>query len=220
MVSEISKIRTTTQSADGVSTLHPPRGQRALDLIIAIPLFVILLPVFAMIMIWIKCSSRGPIFFLQQRIGRFERPFFIIKFRTMIINAEHSGAQITIGLDPRITRCGYFLRKFKLDELPQLFNVFKGEMSLVGPRPEVPRYVERYTDEQRQILMLRPGITSPASINFKNESDLLAAKPNPEQFYQTELIPVKIRQDLEYARRATVWSDCAVLLKTFLRVLR
>jgi lipopolysaccharide/colanic/teichoic acid biosynthesis glycosyltransferase len=93
-------------------------------------------------------------------------------------------------------------------------------MSLVGPRPEVPRYVERYTDEQRQILMLRPGITSPASINFKNESDLLAAKPNPEQFYQTELIPVKIRQDLEYARRATVWSDCAVLLNTFLRVLR
>jgi lipopolysaccharide/colanic/teichoic acid biosynthesis glycosyltransferase len=138
----------------------------------------------------------------------------------MIINAQETGGQITIGRDPRITRWGYFLRKFKLDELPQLFNVIKGEMSLVGPRPEVPRYVELYTDEQRQILLLRPGITSPASINFKNESELLATHPNPEQFYQTELVPAKIRQDLEYARRATIWSDCAIILKTLLRIIR
>jgi lipopolysaccharide/colanic/teichoic acid biosynthesis glycosyltransferase len=220
MILETSKIRTTDRPADGVSTLHPPRGQRALDLIIAIPLLILLLPVFAVTLIWIKCSSRGPIFFVQRRVGQNERTFLIFKFRTMVINAEDMGAQITIGRDPRITRCGYFLRKFKLDELPQLFNVIKGEMSLVGPRPEVPRYVEQYSDEQRQILLLRPGITSPASINFKNESELLAAHPDPEQFYQSELVPAKIRQDLEYARRATIWSDCRVILNTLLRVLR
>src|SRR5262245_22953311 len=146
------------------SILTPGRAlvQRIFDLAIAIPLSLILLPFFIAMMIWIKLDSRGPAFFRQRRVGRFGRPFQIFKFRSMIVDAEYAGAQITIGRDPRITRCGHLLRKYKLDELPQLFNIIKGEMSLVGPRPEVPRYVALYTDEQRPVLALRPGITSPA----------------------------------------------------------
>lgn len=204
----------------GAPNTRPPRGQRILDLMIAVPVALLLLPVFVVIMLRIKHDSPGPLFFLQERVGRFGRPFMIYKFRTMVVDAERLGKQLTIGRDPRITRCGHFLRKYKLDELPQLFNVIKGEMSIVGPRPEVARYVELYTVEQRRILALRPGITSPASITFNNESELLAQHPDPEKFYRTELIPAKIKQDLGYAQRATVWSDCAVILKTLLRVLR
>lgn len=200
----------------------PPRsfaGQRIFDLLIAIPATLALSPLLALLAVWIRLDSRGPIFFRQERIGRFGRSFLIFKFRTMVVDAERRGAQITVGRDPRITRSGCFLRNYKLDELPQLFNIIKGEMSLVGPRPEVPRYVQLYTDEQRLILSLRPGITSPASIAYNHESELLASHPDPERFYRTELIPAKINQDLSYAQRATIWSDCVIMAKTFLRIL-
>ena len=143
----------------------------------------------------------------------------------MVVDAEKRGTQITIGRDPRITRSGHFLRKYRFDELPQLLNVIKGEMSIVGPRPEVPRYVAMYTNEQRQILAYRPGITSPASIEFSNENELLAQHlsstnpTDPETFYRTELMPAKIGKDLLYSRQATVRSDCLIIARTVARLL-
>jgi lipopolysaccharide/colanic/teichoic acid biosynthesis glycosyltransferase len=199
---------------------HPPRAQRLLDLLIALPAAALLAPLLAAIALLVKLDSPGPALFRQQRVGRFGRLFDILKFRTMVVNAEHVGAQITIGRDPRITRVGHFLRRHKLDELPQLLNILKGDMSLVGPRPEVPRYVALYNADQRRILAIRPGLTSPASIAFHNESELLAAHSDPEEFYRNQAMPAKIALDLHYARHATVWSDCAILARTFLRILR
>lgn len=208
--------------ADRTIQPYSSPARRVLDLLIAIPATLLLLPVFATIAIWIKFDSRGPVFFLQERIGRCGHPFRIFKFRTMVADAEQRGAQITIGRDSRITNSGHFLRKFRFDELPQLLNVLKGEMSIVGPRPEVPRYVALYNDEQRQILAFRPGITSPASITFSNESEILAQQAelaDPETYYRTELMPAKIALDLFYSNQATVWSDCAVIAKTAVRLL-
>lgn len=218
MATATSKFDLTDRTI--ISRSSPAR--RALDLLIVIPAMLLLLPVFAMIAIWIKFDSRGPVFFLQERIGRGGHPFQIFKFRTMVVDAEQRGTQITIGRDPRITPSGHFLRKYRFDELPQLFNVLKGEMSVVGPRPEVPRYVALYDDQQRQILAFRPGITSPASIAFSNESEILAqhADPaDPESYYRAELMPAKIAVDLLYSNQATVWSDCEVIARTAVRLL-
>ena len=195
-----------------------PRAKRAIDLMVAIPAAVLLSPLFIVTAVWIKLDSRGPVFFLQERVGQFGRLFRIFKFRTMAVDAEKRGPLITVGADYRITRSGRLLRKYKLDELPQLFNVIKGEMSLVGPRPEVPRYVELYTEDQRGILALKPGITSPASIAFSGESEILATQADPENFYRTQLMPAKIHEDLSYAKRATIFSDCAMIAKTFFRI--
>lgn len=200
--------------------LRPPRAQRLLDLAIALPLTLAISPLLAIVALWIKLDSRGPVLFRQERIGRFGVPFHILKFRTMVVDAERRGAQITVGRDPRITRAGHFLRRAKLDELPQLINVIKGEMSLVGPRPEVPRYVALYNREQRQILALRPGITSPASIAFHDENELLGWQDDPESFYRDEVMPAKLRVDLDYARRATLRTDCAIIARTLLRILK
>ena len=198
---------------------HSSSAQRLCDLLLAVPATIILLPVFALLAIWIKRDSRGPVFFLQERVGRGGQLFRIYKFRTMVSDAEQRGAPITVGRDPRITPSGHFLRRYRIDELPQLFNVLKGEMSIVGPRPEVPRYVALYTPEQRRILNFRPGLTSPASITFINESQLLAAQSYPEAFYCAELLPAKIEQDLRYVQQATIWSDCAVIAHTVRRLL-
>jgi lipopolysaccharide/colanic/teichoic acid biosynthesis glycosyltransferase len=220
MITATSKL----DLADQVIEPRSSRARRALDLLIAIPATILLLPVFAVIAVWIKFDSRGPIFFLQERVGRGGFPFRIFKFRTMVVNAEQIGAQITVGRDPRITPSGHFLRRHRFDELPQLLNVIKGEMSIVGPRPEVPRYVALYTREQRQILAYRPGITGPASIAFSNESEILARQAsletpaNPETYYRTQLMPAKIGIDLHYSRQATVWSDCAIIAKTIARL--
>lgn len=195
-----------------------PRAKRALDLIAAVLATALLSPLFAAIAIWIKLDSRGPVFFRQVRVGQFGKCFRIMKFRTMVVDAEDRGPQLTIGSDRRVTRSGQSLRRSKLDELPQLLNVMKGEMSLVGPRPEVPRYVELYSEEQRQILAFKPGITSPASIASRDEGKLLARQPDPEHFYCAELMPAKIREDLSYAQRATMWSDCAMIAKTVFRI--
>ena len=217
MVSATSKINLSDHTLKGASP-----ARRVLDLVVAIPAVIVLLPVFVVVAAWIKLDSRGPVFFLQERVGLGGRSFRIFKFRTMVTDAEQRGTQITIGRDPRITPSGHFLRKYRLDELPQLFNVLKGEMSIVGPRPEVPRYVAFYNDEQRQILNFRPGLTSPATIEFSNESEVLSqnADPaDPEAYYRTELMPAKIAIDLHYSLLATVWSDCAVIARTLVRLL-
>jgi len=181
---------------------------------------LVLWPVFLVIAVLIKLEDGGPVFYRQERIGYKGRPFKIWKFRTMVVNADKLGKPLTVGRDPRITRVGYWLRKFKLDELPQLLNVLLGEMSLVGPRPEVPQYVALYTPEQRKVLDLVPGITDPASIKFANEAELLAEASNPEKFYIEHIMPTKIRLNMEYASHATLWSDILVILKTLVRIVR
>lgn len=193
--------------------------QRIFDLIVSGSLLVAFSPLFLASMIWIRLDSSGPIFFLQERVGRHGRRFKIYKFRTMVTDAELRGAQITIGEDPRITRSGRLLRHYRIDELPQLLNVLKGDMSIVGPRPEVPHYVDEYTPEQREILSFRPGMTSPATVSLTGESILLGEQSDPESFYREHLIPVKISTDLEYSRKAGFISDLTVLLTTVRKLL-
>ncbi len=221
MLSTISKINASDAPRAEDDSIIEPRSslaKRAFDLAVAVPAASLLSPLLIAVAAWIKLDSRGPVFFRQERIGQSGRRFRIFKFRTMVVDAERQGSQLTVGADRRITRSGQFLRRFKLDELPQLLNVIKGEMSLVGPRPEVPRYVERYDQEQRRILAFKPGITSPASIAFSNESELLAQQPDPEDFYLSVLMPEKIRRDLNYAREATVLTDCALIAHTVPRI--
>jgi lipopolysaccharide/colanic/teichoic acid biosynthesis glycosyltransferase len=195
-------------------------GKRLFDLFWSTLGLLVLWPLFLIIAILIKLDDGGPVFYRQERVGYRGRPFKIWKFRTMIVNAEKVGKPLTVGRDPRITRVGYWLRKFKLDELPQLINVFLGEMSLVGPRPEVPKYVALYNAEQKRVLNLMPGITDPASIKFKDESELLAQASDPEKFYIEKIMPEKIRLNLEYAERATLWSDFLVILRTLVHIPR
>jgi lipopolysaccharide/colanic/teichoic acid biosynthesis glycosyltransferase len=194
--------------------------KRLFDIVASAIGLLVLWPVFLVIPVLIKLEDGGPVFYRQERIGYKGRPFKIWKFRTMVVNADKLGKPLTVGRDPRITRVGYWLRKFKLDELPQLLNVLLGEMSLVGPRPEVPQYVALYTPEQRKVLDLVPGITDPASIKFANEAELLAEASNPEKFYIEHIMPTKIRLNMEYASHATLWSDILVILKTLVRIVR
>jgi len=194
--------------------------KRAFDFIFsALGLFV-LFPAFFIIALMIKIEDGGPVLFIQKRIGYRGRPFFMYKFRTMVVDAEKKGNLLTVGGDPRITKSGRLLRKFKLDELPQLINVLKGEMSLVGPRPEVEKYVNLYTNEQREVLNLYPGITDPASIEYVNESELLAQSTDPEKLYIEKIMPEKIRLNLEYAREASCWADSLVIAKTLARIIK
>ncbi len=174
----------------------------------------LLSPLLLLVALAVKAEDGGPVFFRQVRIGRGGRPFGIWKFRTMVVDAERQGRSITVGQDPRITRIGRRLRATKLDEIPQLLNVLVGEMSLVGPRPEVPRYVDLYTESQRAILALRPGITDLASIKYRNESELLAEAENPDETYIQVLLPDKIRINLDYAVRANLRTDFLVILAT------
>ena len=174
---------------------------------------LLLSPVFAVIAVLIRLSSPGPVFFRGERIGRHGRPFRIVKFRTMREDAAAVGAGITAANDPRVTRVGRLLRHTKLDELPQLLNVLRGEMSLVGPRPEDPRYVALYSEEQRRVLRVRPGITSPASFQFRNEEALLSGA-DWERKYRDEIMPQKLRIDLAYVEAAGFWTDLALIWRT------
>ncbi len=211
----MNAMQTESPPAESYLQMAVPRGaKRCFDLALALPGVIALAPLFALLMVFIKLDSRGPSLFRQVRVGRHGRTFRIFKFRTMVADAESRGAQITVGADQRITRVGAFLRRTKLDELPQLLNVVKGEMTLVGPRPEVPRYVAQYGESEKPLLALTPGITSLASLQFRHESELLAAQADPETFYLTQVMPEKVRIDLAYARRATVMSDLAVIAKT------
>lgn len=189
-------------------------SKRLFDLFWSMLGLAVLWPLFLLIALLIKLEDGGPVFFRQERVGYKGRSFRIWKFRTMVVDAEKLGKPLTVGRDPRITRVGYWLRRFKLDELPQLINVMLGQMSLVGPRPEVPWYVALYTPEQRKVLEIVPGITDPASIAYRYENDLLACSPDPERTYIEEIMPEKIRLNLEYAIRATFWTDMMVILRT------
>jgi lipopolysaccharide/colanic/teichoic acid biosynthesis glycosyltransferase len=188
--------------------------KRLFDIICAGLGLLVLSPLGVLIALLIKLSDRGPVFYSQTRIGQFGKPFRIWKFRSMVVNADKMGAHITKDKDPRITRIGRFLRKTKLDELPQLWNVLVGEMSLVGPRPEVPRYVERYTPEQREILNYKPGITDLASVLFRNEEELLRGTADVERFYVQYCLPRKIELNRRHADRASVLQDVWVILQT------
>jgi lipopolysaccharide/colanic/teichoic acid biosynthesis glycosyltransferase len=193
--------------------------KRLLDVCFSLIGMLILLPVFLIVAIWIKLDSPGSIFFRQVRVGQFEREFHIYKFRTMVTNAEQMGDPLTIAQDQRITHCGRFLRKSKLDELPQLFNVIKGDMSLVGPRPEVPKYVAFYNPEQRRVLGVRPGITDLASIEFRYESELLATFADPEHAYIHEIMPKKLAISLQYVDCHNPMMDVQIILQTLSKVI-
>lgn len=176
---------------------------------------ILLSPLFLVLAIWIKADSKGPVFYRQIRVGRYNRDFRIFKFRSMRAGSD-TGSLITIGgRDPRITRSGYFIRKFKFDELPQLINVFVGDMSLVGPRPEVRHYVNYWTPKQMHVLDVRPGITDPASIKFLNENELLEKAEDPEKYYIEVIMQEKIRLYLEYVEKHNFFYDLALIFKTF-----
>ena len=192
--------------------------KRLFDIVVAIGALVFLLPLFLLAAVLIKLDSPGPIFFKQERMGRRFRPFQILKFRTMVHNATARGRSITVGDDPRITRVGWFLRKSKIDELPQLINVLRGEMTFVGPRPEVPQYVDLFRRDYEEILKIRPGITDLASIKYRDEAALLAQSENPEAEYVKRLLPDKIKLGKEYMRRSSLLFDLTVIFKTFLRL--
>ena len=181
---------------------------------------VLLSPLFIALAIWIKCDSEGPVFYKQVRVGRYNKDFNLYKFRSMCVGAD-KGSLITIGgRDSRVTRSGYYIRKYKLDELPQLINVFIANMSLVGPRPEVRRYVELYTPEQMHVLDVRPGITDMASICYRNENELLEKVDNPEVYYQDVIMQDKLRINGEYIRKASLCFDIKLIFRTFLAIVK
>ena len=176
---------------------------------------VVFSPLFLIIAIWIKFDSKGPVFYRQVRVGYKNKDFRIFKFRSMRVGAD-KGSLVTIGgHDPRVTKSGYFIRKFKFDELPQLINVFLGDMSLVGPRPEVRHYVDYWTPEQMHVLDVRPGITDPASIKFRNENELMEKAEDPEKYYIEVIMQEKIKLYLEYVEKHSFLYDLGLIFKTF-----
>lgn len=193
--------------------------KRTFDVSVAALGLIALSPLMLILAVLIKLDSQGPVFFKQKRIGKNFRAFLIYKFRTMKENAELSGPVITIGEDPRITRVGRFLRRAKVDELPQLINVLKGEMSLVGPRPELPRFVELFRREYAEILTVRPGITDLASLKYRDEASLLDEAKNPEEEYLTRVLPDKIRLAKDYLQRASFFFDLSLILRTIIKLI-
>lgn len=190
-------------------------AKRLFDLIVSAVALLLLSPLLLLVALAIRVDSGGPVFFRQERVGRHGRPFRIHKFRTMVADAPALGPAVTVGRDERITRLGHVLRHYRVDELPQLIDVLTGDMSLVGPRPEVPRYVAHYPEPLRaQVLAVRPGITDPASLEHLDEAALLAAADDPEREYVEVILPKKLRTQAAYAARATLASDLAVLLRT------
>jgi len=193
--------------------------KRGFDLCCVLLGLLVLSPLFLLIAIWIKLDSQGPILFRQTRIGQYGKPFKIIKFRTMYNNNNNNGLNLTIGQDKRITGSGHFLRKYKLDELPQLWNVLLGEMSLVGPRPEVPEYVACYPDEIKAIVLSVPvGMTDYASIEFRNESETLATSMRPEFDYVEKILPIKLAYHQQYVNERSLWLDIVLIIRTLKRV--
>ena len=194
--------------------------KRLMDIVVSGCALAVLWPVLLLIAIAIKIDDPGPVFYRQVRVGRGGKTFRIYKFRTMVVDADKKGLAITVGRDNRITRMGAFLRKTKLDELAQLINVFTGEMSFVGPRPEVPKYVDMYTPYQRQVLLVRPGITDYASIAYRNENDLLAGADDPEKMYIEKIMPDKIELNMKYLREISPLADIRLILSTIVAVIR
>ena len=193
--------------------------KRSFDIICALCGLIILSPVLLLIIVLIKLTSTGPVFFRQTRVGQYEKLFQIHKFRTMIVNAEASGLKITVGRDLRITSIGHFLRKTKLDELPQLIDVVLGKMSLVGPRPEVPEYVQYYTNEVKAIVLsVRPGITDWASIKMIDENDILARASDPQQAYIQQILPEKLAYAVRYVQTRSLRLDVYLILLTISKI--
>jgi lipopolysaccharide/colanic/teichoic acid biosynthesis glycosyltransferase len=192
--------------------------KRAFDLLACLPALVLLSPLLILIAVLIRLESKGPVLYLQERIGKDLKPFKICKFRTMVTDADRKGLLTVGGRDPRITRIGYHLRKYKLDELPQLFNVITGEMSLVGPRPEVRKYVELYTAEQRRVLSVKPGITDYASIAYVNENEILGESTDPERTYIDQIMPQKLELNLKYIAEKSLMTDAKIIFKTLLSI--
>ncbi len=217
-------IPSSPQQHDAVSL--PPRRpvyyavKRTLDLLASGCGLILLSPLLLLAALAVKLDSPGPALFVQQRVGRNFRNFGILKFRTMVTGAEMRGGQITFGADPRITRVGRILRKTKIDELPQLWNVMRGQMSLVGPRPEVPRYVELYRDQYAYVLSVRPGLTDLASVKYRDEAEQLAGCADPAREYAERILPDKIALARVYIDTATLTGDLGIVLKTFLRIAR
>ena len=194
--------------------------KRAMDIVISGGALLVIWPVLLLIALAIKIDDPGPVFYRQVRVGKDGKEFRIFKFRTMIVDADKKGLQITVGKDNRITRMGRLLRKTKLDELAQLINVFVGEMSFVGPRPEVPRYVNLYTPYQRQVLLVRPGITDYASIAYRNENDMLEGAEDPDRMYIDVIMPDKIELNMKYLREISPLADIRLILTTIVAVIR
>lgn len=193
--------------------------KRLFDLACSAIGLVILAPILVLLAVWIKLEDGGPIHYSGTRVGRFGRPFQMLKFRTMVVNAELLGGPSTADSDPRITRCGRLLRKYKLDEFPQLINVLRGEMSIVGPRPEVPFYVNLFSDEEKAILSVRPGITDWASLWNSDEGVILAGSADPERAYMERIRPEKIRLQLAYVRNQSFLVDLRIIAETVLTIL-
>ena len=193
--------------------------KRAFDIVVGLILTLICLPFMLIIAIWIKCDSRGPVFFRQKRVTKYGRVFGIFKFRTMVTDAEKLGTQVTVSNDSRITKAGKFLRKSRLDELPQLFNVLRGDMTFVGTRPEVQRYVDRYSDEMLATLLMPAGITSLASIKFKDEEKLLSGAEDTDDVYVNDVLPRKMKYNLEYISRFNFFYDIKLMFMTFFAVI-
>ena len=173
-----------------------------------------------MLAIWIKIDSEGPVFYRQVRVGKGNRDFRLFKFRSMRVGSDRKGLITVGGRDPRVTRSGDYIRKYKLDELPQLINVFTGDMSLVGPRPEVRKYVDLYTPEQMHVLDVRPGITDPASIRYRNENELLAQVEDPDRYYVEVIMQDKLQLNLEYVEKQSFRFDLQLIFKTFSEIIR
>ena len=193
--------------------------KRFFDIVFSLLLIVILSPAFLIISILVKTTSRGPVFFRQERVTLYCRHFRILKFRTMVVNAEKQGPQVTQNQDSRVTSVGRFLRKTRLDEIPQVFNVLFGQMSLVGARPEVPRYVAQYQPEWYATFLIRAGVTCEASIKFKDEEQLLKDSQNVEKDYVDKILPTKLSYDCHYIQTFNVFSDFVLLWKTFFSVI-
>ncbi len=189
--------------------------KRIFDIISSSIGLIILSPVFLLLAIWIKLDSKGPVFYRQTRVGKDNKDFRLYKFRSMRPDSDKHGLITVGGRDPRVTRSGYFIRKYKLDEFPQLINVFLGQMSLVGPRPEVRKYVDMYTPEQMKVLSVKPGITSLASIRYRNENEILAQADDPDRCYIEKVMPDKLEIDLQYVDQASFLNDIKLIFSTF-----
>lgn len=192
-------------------------SKRLFDLFFVIPGLLILAPVLIIIALTIKLKDGGNVLFRQVRVGKNGQNFVVLKFRSMVLEAEKLGDKVTTGDDPRITSIGHLLRKYKLDELPQLINVLKGEMSLVGPRPEVPEYVEFYPDEVRNIVLsVPPGMTDRASIEFVNENDILSGSKDPVKDYRDKILPIKLDYYVDYVEHRSLYLDFTLIIKTII----
>ena len=193
---------------------------RFFDFILSLVGLVVLAPIFIVLAIWIKIDSKGPVFYKQVRVGQNGIDFGLFKFRSMVVDADKKGLITVGGRDPRITRSGYFIRKYKLDELPQLINVLVGDMSLVGPRPEVRKYVDLYTNKQQKVLSVKPGITDYASIEYMDENEILGKSNDPEKTYIEEIMPEKIKYNMKYIQNKNLFEYFKIILLTVLKIVR